>query len=109
MEVNILEFLIIALGTWRLSSLLADEDGPFTIFGRLRHAVGVRYDERSQRYGTNELAKMVMCLWCNSIWLGVVATALYYWQASLTLLMCFPFAISAFAIIVTELMIHSVK
>ncbi len=109
MEADILEFLIIALGIWRLSSLLADEDGPFAIFERLRHIIGVRYDERSRRYGTNELAKMVMCLWCNSIWLGIVATALYYWQPSLTLLICFPFAISAFAIIITELIIHSVK
>ena len=59
--------LILTLATWRIASLLAIEDGPDQIFARLRHWAGVRYDQHNQPYGENELAKGLLCLWCNSV------------------------------------------
>ena len=60
--------VILALATWRLSSLLVREDGPFDVFGKFRSAVGVKYDEHSRPYGTNPVAEALTCLWCTSIW-----------------------------------------
>jgi len=62
------QIIILSLATWRLASLLVQEDGPFDVFGKLRHAAGVRYDERSVAYGTNPVAQALTCIWCASVW-----------------------------------------
>jgi hypothetical protein len=66
--------LILALATWRFSSLLSNprERGPFDLFGKLRELVGVYYDEYSQCQGKNELAKALCCVWCTSVWVGLI-------------------------------------
>ena len=43
-----LVFVSLALATWRVASLLAEEEGPFGIFVKLRHAMGEYYDEYSE-------------------------------------------------------------
>ncbi len=48
-----MDILILMLATWRISSLLVDENGPFDIFAELRYRVGVRFDKQSKPYGTN--------------------------------------------------------
>ena len=65
----ILDILILALATWRISSLLANEVGPGDLLERLRLFLGVRYNESSEREAKNALAAEVMCQWCNSHWI----------------------------------------
>ena len=92
-----LEFVVLALATWRMASLLAHEDGPGDVFTWLRHVLGVRYDEDSNLIGENWLAKGVLCLWCNSVWIGAVWTVLVVllpWTWWLAL----PFGLSTAAI-----------
>jgi hypothetical protein len=60
--------MIEILATWRLASLLVDEDGPFEVFAKLRDFVGVQYDAYSQPRGTNEVSKALTCIWCTSVW-----------------------------------------
>lgn len=67
---SVVVLLIGCLVTWRIASLLVHEAGPFDMFGRLRDATGIAYDEQSQRYGKNVVAEMLLCLWCTSIWAG---------------------------------------
>ncbi|KPL17779.1 MAG: hypothetical protein AMJ93_14640 [Anaerolineae bacterium SM23_84] len=94
------EFVALALATWRLTSLLVWEDGPFEVFARLRHRLGVRYVEgSSQGYGTNWFAKGVVCPACASVWFGI-AWAIAYLLYPPTWLVALPFALSAGAIIV---------
>jgi hypothetical protein len=98
----VLEFIILALATWRLTSLLVWEDGPFEVFAKLRYRLGVRYDDLSQAYGTNWLAKGVVCPACASVWFGTFWAIAYLlwpqtWWAAL------PFALSAGAILVESL------
>lgn len=72
-----LKTLALALVTWRLSSLLNREDGPFDIFARVRTLAGVEYDVYSRPYGSNVISKGLICFWCVSIWVGGVV-ALFY-------------------------------
>lgn len=107
---SILEVAILALATWRLASLIANEDGPFEIFALLRTFVGVRYTtvEKSQSpilpipYGTNEFAKMLLCVWCNSIWIGAAVALAYWYNPHFTTWACLPLALSALAIVIDK-------
>lgn len=99
-----LDFVILALATWRLTSLLVWEDGPFQVFARLRHLLGVRYDEQSQPYGSNWLAKGVICPACASMWFALFwATFYFFWSRCAWLAL--PFALSA-ASIALERWVH---
>jgi hypothetical protein len=71
--------LLVTLAVWRLSSLLVNEAGPWSIFYRLRAAAGVKYDE----YGTRSakgLAGILICVWCCSIWVSAIFTAWLIWS-----------------------------
>lgn len=97
MDISLVEFIVLALATSRIASLLAYESGPYDVFDRLRARVGVAYDEQSNQVGTNVFAKMLICTWCNSFWVGLVlvlCTVLPYWWVLVA-----PFALSEAAII----------
>jgi hypothetical protein len=94
-----MNYLILTLATWRITSLLYVEDGPYTLLARLRARLGVYYDERSQRQGRNEIAKAFNCPACLSAWVGAFV-ALAYWLTTATLWACLPLALSAGAIII---------
>jgi len=53
-----IEFIIIILAIWRVTSLLHAEDGPFHIFETVRKTVG-KYTEAFD------------CFWCLSIWVAI--------------------------------------
>lgn len=98
--------IIVTLATWRLSSLLSNEEGPFGVFEKFRELVGVRYNQYSEPYGLNGLADGVLCLWCNSVWFST-ALVLCCWFAGEVTSWLVPFyalASSAGAIIVSELL-----
>lgn len=90
--------LVLTLAVWRLSSLLAIEDGPYQMFTKLRHKAGVRYDQYSNPYGETELAKGILCIWCVSVWVGFGFALLYVLAEALALLIALPLALSAGAI-----------
>jgi len=97
----VVEFIVLALATWRLTSLFVWEDGPFEVFIRIRYLFGVRYDEQNLAYGTNWLAKGIICPACASVWFGILWGILYWlWQP--TWWLALPFALSAVAIILEQ-------
>lgn len=53
-----LDTIKLALATWRLSSLLVQESGPFDVFGKLR--------------GKTTVGGMLDCVWCTSIWVAAL-------------------------------------
>jgi len=71
-------FFYLSLAAWRLASLIANEDGPWMMFRRLRK----RAEQLCNKYrfcrefGIHEL---VTCEWCNSVWIGAGLTVLYLW------------------------------
>lgn len=90
--------LILILATWRISSLLVNENGPFDWFDRFRYAIGVRHNDSGVSYGTNVLGDLFSCVWCFSIWLGFILMISYVFYPNQTILACLPFALSAGAI-----------
>lgn len=101
-----MDFVLLGLGTWRLTSLLVEEDGPWDIFARLRHRVGVRYSENSQPFGKNVIAEAFTCMWCASVWTAAVCSLGYLISPSLTRLLLFPLALSALCVGIERLVRH---
>ena len=96
---NALHLIILALATWRLSSFLTAEEGPYNILSKLRAKVGVRYSgEIVVAHG--ELAKLFSCTWCLSVWIGAIASVAYYYLREPIVWIALPLALSAAAIIV---------
>jgi len=98
-----LNILLLILATWRLSALLTDEAGPFDIFEHLRWLVGVRIDDVGQAYGANVLARGLLCLRCTSVWVSAGWASLYYVLPGMAFWLALPFALSAGAIFVEEI------
>jgi hypothetical protein len=56
-------FVMAALAVWRLSHLLAAEDGPWNMITRLR-----------RRLGTTQWGRLMDCFYCLSIWISIPFT-----------------------------------
>ncbi len=96
-------YLILALATWRITSLLVNEYGPFNLLERMRYWLGVRYDEDLRRIGTNVVAEAFTCVWCLSVWVGLVLSVALYAMPVLSVWLLLPFALSAGAIVIDRL------
>jgi hypothetical protein len=92
-------FLYLGLAAWRLASLVANEDGPWMMFKRLRqHAE--RWCNKYAFCRELGLHDLVACEWCNSVWIGAGLTALYLWVGDALLYAALPLAFSTVAIII---------
>ena len=100
----LIAILSLGLASWRLSSLLVTEEGPFGILAKFRSFVGVRYDELSMPYGTNVIADVFTCVWCASMWIGIFFSIIFYINAHLALMLALPFAVSTVAIVIERIM-----
>lgn|SRR3990167_5689832 len=94
--------LTLALACLRLALLTARDEGPGDMFARLRYALGVRHYEASQPIGTNWLAAGLLCLWCNSLWWGVILVTGYYLWPVPVFWLSFPLALSAAVILLSK-------
>jgi hypothetical protein len=97
-----MHILILILATWRISSLLATEPGPWDVFGKLRTLVGVVYDVNGEAHGTNVVGKAIICVWCNSLYIGAAWAPAWWLAPTAATLVALPFALSAGAVIVNE-------
>ena len=95
-----LGMLIVALATWRITSLFVNEDGPFDVFANLRARVGVYYDEYSVARGKNVVASALTCVWCTSPYVALILVCAWIYQPLYAILVFLPFAISAVAILI---------
>jgi len=98
-----MELLILILATWRITSLLNREHGPWDVLGRWRHLIGVRVNDVGETYGTNELARGLVCVWCVSVWIGVGWAVLHYFQPQIAFWLALPLALSAGAIVIDNM------
>ena len=97
MSLNI--FFYLSLAAWRLASLVANEDGPWMIFKRIRQ----RAEQWCRKYrfcSEFGLYELFSCEWCNSVWIGAGLTLLYLWIGEAILYISIPLALSTVAIII---------
>ena len=96
---NLLDFIVLALATWRISSLLVDEPGPFNMFIRLRELTGITHDADGIPLVIPDglFSDLFSCVWCMSIWIGLFLTILFLCVPNF-LYLATPFALSAVAI-----------
>ena len=95
-----MEQILCILATWRLTSLLVREDGPFDILGKFRHLAGVRYDQNSKPYPKYKLSGALICFWCASVWVALAVALIF---SGLDHLLINVLAFSGGAILLDEL------
>jgi hypothetical protein len=111
-----LEFLILAFATWRISSMLTQEGGPFGFFLRQRELFGITHDAHHVPTGfypddtciaslakespTKFFQAIFTCVWCMSVWVGIALFCLWYFLPILAIIVATPLALSALAILI---------
>lgn len=75
-----LDFAVLALATWRVSSLLVCECGPFDIFLRLRKLAGIQHDDdcRPVEWNGGLFAGLFSCVWCMSVWVAGIMYLIWW-------------------------------
>lgn len=91
------ELFVIGLATWRLAAMVSYEAGPFDVFARARHIVGINHElGRPASWPHTVWAELLVCPWCNSVWLAPAVWALYEYRPEPV----FVLAVSAVAVAV---------
>jgi len=94
--------LVLSLATWRIASLLVNEAGPWDVFLKLRERLGFTHDNSKNKVILPDgfVGELFSCIWCCSLWAGILWTGLYFLSPDLTLILAAPFAFSTVAILV---------
>ena len=103
--IELLGIIIVPLAVWRISNLLADTDqvGPWEILARFRARVGISFDYNSLPTAKpGSFGEMVLCVYCNSLWVGMIFTLGLLINIRVTTIVSLPFALSAIAILIQE-------
>ena len=105
---TLVDVLVLALATWRLTSLLLNERGPWALLARLRALGGVEHDRDGEpvSWPATEVGTLLGCHWCSSVWVGLGLAGLYLLAPGLALVLSLPLALSAAVILVQEVMQH---
>ncbi|TRO54471.1 hypothetical protein E2P63_01205 [Candidatus Bathyarchaeota archaeon] len=69
-----MDILLIALATWRISSLVSAETGPFWIFSNFRAWIADKAKDGNKLFLT--LEEGIQCIWCVSVWFSLIGALL---------------------------------
>ena len=99
---SLVMLLILALATWRITSILQGERGPWAVFERIRERMGIEHDEDGHptSYPDTELGRLTSCPLCGSVWIGACLAGVYFASPVAGLLLALPFTLSALAILI---------
>lgn len=69
---TLVNLIAIILATYRLSSLVVEEGGPFNVFQNWREIIGIDHYEDGSicNIPNNFPARLFGCLWCMSLWIA---------------------------------------
>jgi hypothetical protein len=101
MNITAVQLAILGFMIWRLSSLFANEAGPFDIFLRFRLHIGVMITETGN-YAETPFAQMIICVWCSSIWFAIAIALSFYLLPGATIAIGTIFAFSTIAVLIDE-------
>ena len=91
-DVNIPFFILSALAVWRISHLLSYEEGPFDVILRFRALLK----------NIHSAAKLMECMFCNSLWIAIPFALLLASKIEHVLIVIL--ALSAVTILIQRLM-----
>ena len=100
-----LDFLILSLATWRLSSLLTWERGPLAVFERLRKLARIEHSAGGHPQGWptgSYWAELLTCIWCASPYVALGWFLAYAIGGVWVIYAAMPFALSAAAIVIQK-------
>lgn len=97
MTITPLSLFIAISAVWRLSSLFANEAGPFYMFTRLRR-YAAHLEKRNRFCAAFHLYEGLECEWCNGVWFGSLAAALWFTLGDGLIYVLLPLAISTWVI-----------
>lgn len=66
-----MSYVVNALAIFRLTRLLMLDDCPYELCAKLRDEIGIAYTSHNRAYGKNEIAKVFLCHYCLSFWVGL--------------------------------------
>ena len=102
MTITPTNLFIVISAVWRLSSLFANEDGPFNVFAKIR-TIAEQLCKQNKLCAAFRLYDGLACEWCNSIWFaGPIVAAWWYFGDSVILVVA-PLAVSTWAIAIKYL------
>jgi 1,4-dihydroxy-2-naphthoate octaprenyltransferase len=96
-------YIVYVLAIWRLSNMLVDELGPFHVFAKLRHKVGVKYSTHNNPYGETFLSEIFSCVYCVSVWISIIFVICDKLHKVLLSRFAIPMALSTGAILMGSL------
>lgn len=105
---TIIDLLILALATWRLSSLIVNERGPWHVFQHIRERFGIGHDESGliAVIPPTFMGELLTCLWCCSCWVGAAVAVMLYFQPVATIWLVLPLALSGAAVVIEQMVRH---
>ena len=74
MNIPTLHLILLLAAAWRLSNLVAHEDGPSLMFARLRKSASRSKARWVRKFG---LVQLLNCEYCLSVWFGFALTLAY--------------------------------
>jgi hypothetical protein len=95
-----IDLAIMGLATWRLTSIVVNEAGPFDIFLRLRSMVGIEHDPDGKSLPSEGFWGLLSCVWCMSVWIAGFVY-LIWWLSPVPV---YIFAASTLCILVQSLL-----
>jgi len=98
---NTVDLLLLIAAVWRLSNLVANEDGPYLMFRKLRRKVE-KWDKKYRWFRRSYLKEGITCEYCISVWFGVILGSLYLLLGDLMLIIVLPLALSTGAILIKK-------
>lgn len=95
-----LELAVYAAATWRVTSILNDEDGPNLVVERMRHRAGVRRTASGKQFApAGSFGAMMICPACASVAVGLLWAILAAFAGRVGFYAALPFALSTAAIL----------
>jgi hypothetical protein len=112
-------FVVLTLAVWRLSYMFVKEEGPLSVFKRIRRhfyageydpeapAVETFSDEDMQWWFSHDqipkqgfMGGVLSCIYCTSVWFGFFFTLFFYVWRDASVIFALPFAMSCIAVLI---------
>lgn len=104
------QLVVLALATWRVSSLFVNEDGPFDMFFHLR-MWSIRlwpWLKTESGVPNNFFAQLLSCVWCFSIYAGAFWVVFYLLSPRIAILTAIALDLSTITIVL-NLLVEKLK